>query len=73
MEVVEFWPLDGHGPGLGIWGPALRGRERGGRGEGRLFTREGSFRDARSVLAGGRRGRGKACAGAADWLLGASQ
>lgn len=42
-------------------------------GEGRLFTREGSFRDARSVLAGGEKGEGEACAGAADWLRGAGQ
>lgn len=63
-------------PGPEAWGPALSGREGGAGvrgGEGRLFTREGSFRDARSVLAGGEKGEGEACAGAADWLRGAGQ
>lgn len=54
-EPLAFQPLYGHSraPRFG----ALRrgvGEGGGGRGEGRLFTREGSFRDAGSLLAGGR-------------------
>lgn len=47
-----------HGRVLGFGAPASGGRG-GGRAEGRLFTREGSFRDAGSVLAERRGGRGR--------------
>lgn len=42
----------------GFWGlrPCTKAIVKGGRGEGRLFTREGSFRDACSVLAEGQKG-----------------
>ena len=44
MGTARFWAL----------GP----RTEGGRDKGRLFTREGSFRDACSVLAEGKGGGG---------------
>lgn len=70
METVgEFRHLK-HGSGLG---PCTKAIGKGGRGEGRLFTREGSFRDACSVLAEGQKGEGEVCGSAADWLPGPSQ
>lgn len=52
---LAYRPLVGHSPDA-RFGALRSGVGKGGVGlrvEGRLFTREGSFRDARSVLAGG--------------------